>query len=211
MTRLNVAVLLTGSGTTLENLFEKRDAGQLDINIAVVVGSRADAFGLERARRRGIPTAVVERAKFKSSEPFSQAVFAALEPYRPELIVLAGFMSLLRIPEAYQNRVINVHPALLPAFGGKGFYGHHVHEAVVRSGCKISGCTVHFVDAQYDHGPIIAQQAVEVRPDDNADTLAARVQAAERDLYPRVIQLYAQGRIRVADGRVTIRPGPERS
>jgi phosphoribosylglycinamide formyltransferase 1 len=201
MSKLKLAVLLTGSGTTLENLFEQRDAGKLDADISVVVSSRPDAYGLERARKRGVPALTVERRKFVLPEEFSDAIFAAIAPYKPELICLAGFMSLLKIPAAYEHRVINIPPALLPSFGGKGYYGNKVHESVLKHGCKISGCTVHFVDNEYDQGPIIAQKAVPVLADDTVESLAARVQAAEREIYPEVIQLFAQNRIRL-DNRI---------
>lgn len=209
MENLRLAVLLSGSGTTLENLFEKREAGDLAVDIAVVLSSRADAYGLERARKRGVPALVVARREYKGVEDFSAAVFSAIAPYQPELVCLAGFMCRLRIPESFNNRVVNVHPALLPAFGGKGFYGHYVHEAVLRAGCKVSGCTVHFVDNKYDHGPIIAQQAVPVFPDDAVEALTARVQAAERDLYPKAIQLFAERRLKVQGGIVRIAAKPD--
>ena len=197
---MRIAVLLTGSGTTLENLFQKRDAGALDVEIVAVLSSRADAFGLERARKRGIPAHVVERKKFILPEDFSAAIFETLAPYKPDLICLAGFMSLLKIPDAYAHRVINIHPALLPAFGGKGYYGNKVHESVLKAGCKITGCTVHFVDNEYDQGPIVAQRSVPVLDDDTVESLAARVQAAEREIYPEAIQLVAQGRLKI-EGR----------
>ena len=199
--RLRLAVLLSGSGTTLENLLQKRQAGELAADVAVVVSSRAEAFGLERARKHNIPALSVPRRGHNGIEDFSKAIFEALIPYKPELVCLAGFMSLLKLPPSFTQRVVNVHPALLPSFGGKGFYGHKVHEAVLKYGCKVSGCTVHFVDNQYDHGPIIAQQAVPVLPGDTAESLAARVQEAERELYPRAIQLYAKGRLKI-EGQV---------
>ena len=198
---IRVAVLLTGAGTTLENLFQKRDAGQLDVDIVAVISSRADAYGLERARKRNIPTHVVERKKFVLPEDFSAAIFETLTPYKVDLVVLAGFMSLLKIPDEYTHRVINIHPALLPAFGGKGYYGNKVHESVLKTGCKLTGCTVHFVDNEYDQGPIVAQRSVPVHADDSVEILAARVQAAEREVYPEAIQWIAKGRIKV-DGRV---------
>ena len=198
---IRVAVLLTGSGTTLENLFQKRDAGVLDVEIVAVLSSRADAFGLERARKRGIPAHVVERKKFVLPEDFSAAIFETLAPYKPDLICLAGFMSLLKIPDAYTRRVINIHPSLLPAFGGKGYYGNKVHESVLKAGCKLTGCTVHFVDNEYDQGPIVAQRSVPVLSDDTVESLAERVQAAEREIYPEAIQLVAEGRLKI-EGRV---------
>lgn len=194
--RLRLAVLLTGSGTTLENLFAQREAGRLPADIVFVIASRADAYGLKRAEKHGVPSAVIERKKFILPEEFSEAIFAALEPHKPDLVCLAGFLSLLQIPPAYQHRVINIHPALLPSFGGKGYYGNKVHEAVLAQGCKVTGCTVHFVDNEYDHGPIIAQRAVEVREGDTVETLAERVQEAEREVYPEVIRLYAAGRLK---------------
>jgi phosphoribosylglycinamide formyltransferase 1 len=206
MGRLKLAVLLTGSGTTLENLFNKRDEGKLDADVAVVLSSRADAFGLERAKRRDVPGVTVERRKFVLPEEFSEAVFSAITPYKPDLICLAGFMSLLRIPPEFTHKVINVHPALLPAFGGKGYYGHKVHEAVLKHGCKVSGCTVHFVDNEYDQGPIILQKAVPVLAGDTVDALAARVQEAEREIYPQAIQLFAQGRLKIQQRLVSILP-----
>lgn len=201
MAKLRLAVLLSGSGTTLENLFEHCASGSLNADIAAVVSSRAGAYGLERARNRKVPAHTVEKRKFASPDEFSNAIFETLDPYKTDLIVLAGFMSLLRIPPEYSNRVVNVHPALLPSFGGKGYYGLKVHEAVLKHGCKVAGCTVHFVDNEYDQGPIIAQKAVPVLPDDNADTLGARVQEAEREIYPRVLQLFAENRVRI-EGRI---------
>jgi phosphoribosylglycinamide formyltransferase-1 len=170
-----------------------------------VLGSRADAFGLERARKRGLPALCVPRKKYKTSEEFSAAIYTALEPYAPDLIVLAGFMCMLAIPEKFHMKVVNVHPALLPAFGGKGFYGHHVHEAVLEHGCKITGCTVHFVDNEYDRGPIIMQKAVPVLPGDTADTLGARVQEAEREIYPKAIEALAEGRVSIEGRTVNVR------
>ncbi|MFA6240640.1 MAG: formyltransferase family protein, partial [Candidatus Hydrogenedentales bacterium] len=124
--------------------------------------------------------------------------------HNADLVVLAGFMSLLDIPADFENRVINVHPALIPSFCGKGMYGHHVHEAVLAYGAKVSGCTVHFANAKYDEGPILLQESVPVLEDDTPDTLAERVQAKERELYPKAIQLIAEGRVRVEGRRVRI-------
>lgn len=206
MKKLRLAVLLSGSGTTLENFFELAEKGELPAEVALVVGSRPDAFGLERARKRNVPTAVVERKKFVLPEEFSEAIFKTVEPVKPDVICLAGFLSLLKIPPAYEHRVINIHPALLPSFGGKGYYGNKVHEAVLKAGCKVAGCTVHFVDNEYDHGPIIAQRAVPVLEDDTTERLALRVQEAERSVYPEALKLFAQGRLRVDGRKVTVLP-----
>lgn len=198
--KLRLAVLLSGSGTTLANLFARIDERRLDAEAVLVVSSRADAYGLVRAKERNVPTRVVPRKRHGSLEAFTEAVFAPLDEARAEIVALAGFMVRLGVPERWRGRIVNVHPALLPAFGGQGMYGHFVHEAVLEHGVKVTGCTVHLVDEEYDHGPILAQRAVEVRHDDTPDSLAARVQAAERELYPRVIQAFAEGRV-VLEGR----------
>jgi len=204
--KLRLAVLLSGSGTTLENFFVLADQGKLPVEVVRVIGSRPDAFGLERARQRGVPVTTIERKKFVLPEEFSEAIFKDLEPFKPDLICLAGFLSLLKIPPAYEYRVINIHPALLPGFGGKGYYGNKVHEAVLKAGCKVTGCTVHFVDNEYDHGPIIAQRAVPVLEDDTTESLAHRVQEAEREIYPEVLRLCAAGRVKVEGRRVRVLP-----
>jgi len=201
---LKLGVLLSGGGSTLQNLMEHIARGQLDAEVAVVVSSRADAYGLERARNHGIPAVSCARKSYGDWAGFDRAVWAALEPHAPDLIVLAGFMSLISVPPAYINRMVNVHPALIPAFCGQGMYGHHVHEAVLAYGAKVSGCTVHFVDTEYDHGPIIAQACVPVLDSDTPDTLAGRVMAKERELYPQAIQWIAQGRVHVDGRRVRI-------
>lgn len=194
---LRLAVLLSGSGRTLQNLLD-RQVGQ----VVLVVSNKPDAYGLERARRAGVPTGVVDRKAFADREAFSAAIFDQCRRAAADLVCMAGFLQLLRIPDDFAGRVMNIHPALLPAFGGQGMYGHHVHEAVLESGTKVSGCTVHFADNVYDHGPIILQRAVEVRDDDTADTLADRVFAAEREAYPEAIRLFAGGQLRVEGRRV---------
>ncbi len=197
---LRMAVLLSGRGSTLENLLRRIDAGELDAQVVHVHSSRSDARGLELARSRGIPTSVCRRREYPSPEEFSRAVFAQVEPARPHLIVMAGYVKLLQIPPRWEHRVMNVHPSLIPAFCGQGYYGLRVHQAVLEYGCKITGCTVHFVDNQYDHGPIILQRPVPVEEGDTPQRLAARVQAAERELYPQAIALFAAGRLHV-EGR----------
>lgn len=201
-----IAVLLSGSGTSLENLCERIDAGEVPGEVVVVVSSKPSAFGLERARRRGIPALAVPRKDHPDVAAFNDAVHAALAPHAPELVALLGFLSPFETRGAFDRRALNVHPALIPAFCGKGWYGHRVHAAVIESGVKITGATVHFVDAQYDHGPIILQEAVEVRDDDTPDTLAARVQAVERRLVPEAIRLFAEGRLEIRGRRVHIKP-----
>ena len=204
---IRLAVLLSGSGTTLQNLLDRIADGRLRAAVAVVVSSKADALGLERARRAGVPTVVVSRKEAVSVEEFSQRIFAACRDARAELVCMAGFLQLIRIPDDFAGRVLNIHPALIPAFCGKGYYGHRVHEAVLAAGVKVSGCTVHFADNQYDHGPIILQRAVPVLEEDTPDTLAARVFAAECEAYPEAIELFARGRLRIEGRRVCILPG----
>ncbi|MBX7256977.1 MAG: phosphoribosylglycinamide formyltransferase [Candidatus Hydrogenedentes bacterium] len=201
---IRIAVLLSGSGTTLQNIIDLIEKSELSARVVCVVGSRADAYGLERARKHGIPAALVARKAYSDTASFSDAIWAEVRKHDADLVVLAGFMSLLDIPDDFENRVINVHPALIPAFCGKGMYGHHVHEAVLAYGAKVSGCTVHFANAKYDEGPIILQEPVPVLEDDTPDTLAERVQAKERELYPKAIQLIAEGRVRVEGRRVRV-------
>ncbi|HNR31166.1 MAG TPA: phosphoribosylglycinamide formyltransferase [Candidatus Hydrogenedentes bacterium] len=203
---VNLAVLLSGSGTTLQNLIDCIEDGTLDARIRIVIASREDAYGLVRAGNHGIPAAVVARKEHKGLDAFSEALWREIRKHPVDLVVLAGFMSLIHVPADFENRMMNIHPALIPSFCGKGMYGHHVHEAVLAYGAKVSGATVHFVDEHYDHGPIILQEAVSVLDDDTPDTLADRVQAKERELYPRAVQLFAEGRLRVAGRRVKVLP-----
>jgi phosphoribosylglycinamide formyltransferase 1 len=195
-----IAVLVSGGGTTLQNLIDRIADGTLRARIVQVVSSRPGARGVDRARAAGLPVEIVERRAFPSIEASSERTFDLCRSAGAKLVCLGGYLQLLRIPEDFRQKVINIHPALLPSFGGKGMYGHHVHEAVLQYGAKVSGCTVHFVDDQYDHGPIIAQRAVEVRDDDTADTLAARVFRAECETYPEVIRSLVEGKV-VVEGR----------
>jgi formyltetrahydrofolate-dependent phosphoribosylglycinamide formyltransferase len=203
---LRLAVLLSGGGTTLQNLLDRSADGRLPAKVVLVVASRPDAFGLFRAEQAGVPTLVVPRKGCASAEEFSQRIFDACRQAQVELVCLAGFLQLLPIPADYEGRVLNIHPALIPAFCGKGFYGHHVHEAALAAGVKVSGCTVHFADNQYDHGPIVLQRTVPVLEQDTPDTLAARVFEQECEAYPEAIRLFAEGRLSIEGRRVHIRP-----
>jgi phosphoribosylglycinamide formyltransferase-1 len=205
---LRVAVLLSGEGTSLENLFEQIDAGALPAEVVLVVASKPTAGGLARAQRRGVPAVAVPRRKYPDPGAFNDALHAVLADYEIDLVALLGFLSPFETRGRFDGRALNVHPALIPAFSGKGFYGRRVHEAVLESGVRYSGATVHFVDAEYDHGPIILQEPVEVRDDDSPESLAARVQAAERRLVPEAIRLFAAGRLRL-DGRRVRVSGPD--
>jgi formyltetrahydrofolate-dependent phosphoribosylglycinamide formyltransferase len=203
---LRLAVLISGGGRTLKNLLARIAAGRLDAEVRLVVASAADAGGLQFAREADVPWQVFARKDFASQDDYSRAVFDRCRAADAELAVLAGFLKRLTIPADFANRVVNIHPALVPAFCGQGFYGHHVHQAALDYGVKLSGCTVHFVDNQYDHGPVILQKAVPVLDDDTADTLAARVFEAETEAYPEALQLLASGRVQVTGRRVNILP-----
>jgi phosphoribosylglycinamide formyltransferase 1 len=204
-TPLDLAVLLSGTGRTLENLLAVIARGELAARVRVVVSSRPGVRGLEVAARAGIPAVTVERRDYPDDEAFSAVVYGALAPYRPDLLVSAGYLRKLVIRPEWAGRMMNIHPSLLPAFGGRGMYGRHVHEAVLAYGVKVTGCTAHFVDNEYDHGPIILQRTVPVLDGDTPDTLAARVFAAECALYPEAIRLYAAGRLAIEGRCVRVR------
>lgn len=201
---IRLGVLISGGGTTLVNFLQKIAAGELNAEVAVVIASRDDCRGIDRAREAGLPLEVIPRRCFSSVEDFSRAIFERLEAARVDLVTLAGFLSLIHIPETHRLRVMNIHPALIPAFCGHGYYGHKVHDAAIARGVKVSGCTVHFADNQYDHGPIVVQRCVPVLDGDTPDTLAARVFEAECDAYPAAIRLFASGRLRVVGDRVEV-------
>jgi phosphoribosylglycinamide formyltransferase-1 len=202
---VRLAVLLSGSGTTLQNFLDRIASGQLPARVVVVIASRTDAGGLERARKAGIPAIAVPRKEFADVDRFNDALHVELQRHAFDLIVMAGFLSPFQLRERYAGRVMNIHPALIPAFCGKGFYGETVHRAVLDSGVKVTGCTVHFADDQYDHGPIILQGTVPVLDGDTPETLAARVHAVENELYPEAIRLWAGGRLEVSGRRVKTR------
>ena len=204
---LRVAVLLSGEGTSLENLFERIEAGEVPAEVVLVIASNEKAGGLARARRRGVPALAVPRRKYPDVRAFNDAIHAVLGDHAIDLVALLGFLSPFETRRRFDGRAINVHPALVPAFSGRGFYGRQVYEAVLEAGVKVTGATVHFVDAEYDHGPIILQEAVAVRDDDTPESLAARVQAAERRLVPEAIRLFAEGRLRIEERRVRSGPG----
>jgi formyltetrahydrofolate-dependent phosphoribosylglycinamide formyltransferase len=201
---LRLAVLLSGSGTTLQNLIEHVEAGTLAARIVVVLASRPDAYGLERATQHGLEAICVPRRAYRDAEAYHRELHAALDRYAPELIALAGYLHLFRLAPQYRGRVMNIHPALLPAFCGQGFYGLRVHQAVLEYGVKLTGCTVHFADEAYDQGPIILQRAVPVLEDDTPQSLARRVFEEECQAYPAAIRLFAQGRLRIEGRRVRI-------
>ncbi|GAB5402729.1 MAG: phosphoribosylglycinamide formyltransferase [Aureliella sp.] len=202
MSSFPIAVLISGGGTTLKNLLEQQAAGELDVDFRLVVSSRADARGLEFANSAGIDSLTIRRRDFDNAQDHCEAVFQACRAAGVQLVVMGGYLEHLLIPDDFTNRVINIHPSLIPAFSGKGFYGQRVHSAVIDYGAKLSGCTAHFVDNEFDHGPIIAQQACEVLADDTPQSLAARVFKLECDLYPKIVAAIAAGKVSIA-GRCT--------
>jgi formyltetrahydrofolate-dependent phosphoribosylglycinamide formyltransferase len=205
---IRLAVLLSKSGTTLQNLIDRIADGRLHAQVVAVISNNASAFGLERARKASIPTFLVDRKEAGSVREFSCRIFGHCRQAKAELVCLAGFLQLLEVPGDFEGRVMNIHPALIPAFCGKGYYGHHVHEAVIASGAKVSGCTVHFVDNQYDHGPIILQRTTPVLDDDTPDSLAARVFELECEAYPEAIRLFAEKRLKIEGRRVRVLKEP---
>lgn len=198
---IRLAVLASGSGSTLQNLLDRIAEGRLIASVVQVIVSKPGVGAIERAERAGVPVAVVRKRNL-TPEAYEAALFGPIRASGADLVVLAGFLSLLPIPSDYEGKILNVHPALLPSFGGKGFHGEAVHRAAIDLGVKVAGCTVHFVDEHYDNGPIILQRTVAVLDDDTPATLAARVQAAERQALPEAIALYAEGRLLVEGRRV---------
>ncbi len=196
-----IGVLISGGGTNLQSIIDAIEAKKLDAKIELVLSNRADAFGLARAKKHGIPIEVLDHKAFPNREAYDQAVVGLLHARGVELVVLAGFMRLLSpvFIKAYSNRIMNIHPALLPAFPGL-----HVQKQAVEHGVRFAGCTVHFVNEECDEGPIIIQAVVPVFADDSEETLAARILKQEHRIYPRAIQLYAEERLRVVGRRVWV-------
>ncbi|MDB5357960.1 MAG: phosphoribosylglycinamide formyltransferase [Phycisphaerales bacterium] len=208
MNPIKLAVLVSGSGTTFQNLADQVAAGALNAEIKLVIGSRPNLVGLQRAAAAKVMNFVVDRREFDDCASFSKQVFSLCDDAGVDLVCLGGWLCLLDIPQAYRGRVMNIHPALLPAFGGKGMYGRRVHQAVLDHGCKVSGCTVHFVDGAYDNGPIILQRTCAVADDDTAETLAHHVFEEEKIAYPEAIRLFQAGRLRIEGRRVRQVPSP---
>jgi len=193
---LRLGVLLSGGGRTMLNIQDEIAAGRLDAEIRIVIASRP-CKGLDRANQAGLRAELVAYKQMASAEEYSRRITELLDQAGVDLVVLAGFLSLWQIPPQYEMKVLNIHPALLPSFGGQGMWGHHVHEAVLARGCKVSGCTVHFVTNEYDKGPIVVQKCVSVLEGDTPDSLADRVFEQECLAYPKAIRLFAAGRLRV--------------
>ncbi len=200
---IRLAVCVSGGGTTLQNLIDLIRARKLQASIVQVVASRPRIGAIPRAEAAGIPLALASRTA-KSPADLGLSVFDPIRRNQADLVILGGFLSLVEIPPDYLGRVINIHPSLIPAFCGKGFHGHAVHQAVIDSGVKLSGCTVHFADNAYDTGPIILQKTVPVLDNDTAEALAARIFQVECKALPEAITLYAQGRLKIDGRRVRV-------
>lgn len=206
---VNMGVLVSGGGTNLQKILDAQQGGGIPNGaVRVVIASRGDAYALERAKKAGVEAFALCRKDYPDVESYSEALIEALKSRGVELVVLAGFLTITgeNFVRAFENRIMNVHPALLPAFGGKGFYGLHVHEAVLERGCKLTGATVHFANEVCDGGPIILQKAVEVKEGDTPEALQRRVmEEAEWELLPRAISLFCEGKLEVAQGKVHIK------
>jgi len=203
---MNIAVLVSGGGTNLQAVIDEIETGSIPARIDMVISSRKDAYALERAKRHGIEDIYIGKNNFPDLRERNHRLLELLTERKIDLVVLAGYMSILDgdIIRTYENRIINIHPSLIPSFCGKGFYGEKVHRAVLEYGVKISGATVHFVDEGTDTGPIILQEAVPVLDDDNTELLASRVLAVEHKLLPNAIRLFVEGKLKIEGKRVKI-------
>lgn len=204
---IRLAVCVSGGGTTLQNLLDRIRENRLEAEVVQVIASKPSIGAIAKAQSAGIPVAVVERAK-RSISAFSEDVYQPIRQQNADLVILAGFLSLLNIPNDFAGRVVNIHPSLIPAFCGKGFHGEAVHKAAIDAGVKVSGCTVHFADNTYDTGPIIVQVAVPVKENDTPQSLAARVFEAECEALPEAIRLFAEGCLHIEGRRVRVQDDP---
>lgn len=207
MQKVKIGVLISGGGTNLQALIDNIEKGLINGEIAVVISDKKGVYGLERARKHGISAIEIDKREFNDRNDFMKAIINELESHEVELVVLAGFLSILSSDfiEKYRNRIMNIHPSLIPAFCGKGYYGQRVHKAVLEYGAKISGATVHFVDEGADTGPIILQEAVKVEEGDTPESLAARILNVEHRLLPQAVKLYCEGKLIIEGRKVKIR------
>lgn len=202
---MNIGVLVSGRGTNLQSIIDAHLNGEINSRVVVVISNKKDAFALERAKNHNIP-AIFISPKNKDPETYDAEILGILKQYNVDFVVLAGYLKILtkKFIDEFPDRIINIHPALLPCFGGKGFYGEHVHEAVLNAGCKISGCTVHFVRPEIDHGPIIVQKCVNVMDNDTPETLAERILPFEHAALLEAIKIIESGKFKIEGMRVKI-------
>lgn len=203
--KLRLGALISGGGRTILNILDHINSGQIHAEIPLVISSQPGVSGVDRMKDAGLNVTVIRKKDHPDIHRFSQALENALVEAKVDLVIQGGWLCLWKIPKRYDNRVMNIHPALLPSFGGQGMWGHHVHEAVLKCGCKISGCTVHFCTDEYDSGPILVQRSCPVFSDDTPDSLAARVFEQECLAFPEAIKLFAEGRLIVRDNIAHIR------
>ena len=207
MPQVKIGVLISGSGTNLQSLIDNIETGNIKCKITVVISNRKDAYGLNRARQKNIDALYIRQKDYESFENFNDAIIDELKKHNVELVVLAGYLKILtsKFIKEYRNRIINIHPSLIPAFCGKGYYGIKVHEEVIKYGVKLSGATVHFVDEEADTGPIIIQEAVEVGYEDTAETLQQKVLKIEHKILPLAVKYYCEGKIQISGRKVKIK------
>lgn len=207
MPQTKIGVLISGSGTNLQSIIDNIENGNINGKIAVVISNKKDAYGLERARQKNIDAVYVNQKNYENFEEFNNAIIKELEKHSVQLIVLAGYLKILssKFIENYKNRIINIHPSLIPSFCGKGYYGLKVHQAAVDYGVKVSGATVHFVDEGADTGPIIIQEVAEVKFDDDAQTLQQKILKIEHKILPLAVKYYCEGKIEINGRKVKIR------
>jgi phosphoribosylglycinamide formyltransferase-1 len=204
---MNIAVFASGRGSNLMAILKAIEEGKLKARVVFVISNNSSAGALEIARSKGIDALHISRRQFSSDREYADKILSELRKRNVELVVLAGYMKKIpaEVVSEYRNRILNIHPALLPSFGGRGMYGINVHKAVIESGVKITGVTVHIVDEEYDHGPIVLQRAVEVKDDDTPETLAERVLKVEHEVYPEAIRLFVEGKVNVFGRKVIIK------
>lgn len=207
MPQVKIGVLISGSGTNLQSLIDNVENGSINGVISLVISNKKDVYGLERAKQSKIDAIYLNAKEYENFDKYNDAVIEELKNHGVELVVLAGYLKILtsKFIEEYKNRIINIHPSLIPSFSGKGYYGIKVHEAVIDYGVKISGATVHFVDEGADTGPIIIQEAVEVKSDDTAVTLQQKILEIEHKILPLAVKYYCQGKIQISGRKVKIK------
>lgn len=206
MAQVKIGVLISGSGTNLQAIIDNIDSGNINGKITVVISNRKDAYGLKRAENNGIDAVCINRRDFENEDLYNNEIIRILKDKNVELVVLAGYLRILneKFVNEYKNRIINIHPSLIPSFCGKGFYGEKVHEAVLEYGVRVTGATVHFVDCGTDTGPIILQEVVKVDEDDTVDTLKKKVLKVEHKILPDAVKLFSEGRLKIVGRKVII-------
>lgn len=207
MPQVKIGVLISGSGTNLQSLIDNVESGSIKGVISLVISNKKDVYGLERAKKHNIHAVYLNSKDYENFDKYNDALIEELKNHGVELVVLAGYLKILtsKFIEEYRNRIINIHPSLIPSFSGKGYYGIKVHEAVIDYGVKISGATVHFVDEGADTGPIIIQEAVEVKSDDTAVTLQQKILQIEHKILPLAVKYYSEGKIQISGRKIKIK------